>query len=368
MSKSNQAEKFVLVALVAIGIVLMIHNMSTTRDYEYPQAMAAPPIKKSHRVIDNAASDSYANNLEKYPYNLLAEFQQTSAGSPTIPYFFHVHKSGGTSLRGVFTCLQKIQTRRINRAGVCEDDENLLRVCKLPFGEELVNRVINIDPSSLSGIQRGADLGLVEKGTVKGLVDSEGNEESFIVATSRFYDALNLFTPQRKAQLFILFRHPVHRIISKYYYLKKATWENSYRESVASMTLLEYASSKYCDNNWVTRRLVNKMDGDLELSDLELAKEILSRKALILLLDDLEESIERLRVYFGWHHDSLVGEQRFCLRKFIKEEPINVNPDKPVISTTSVEWLTIRDKNLMDIELMAFATTLYKEQGKKLYR
>lgn len=58
-------------------------------------------------------------------------------------------------MRGVFTCLQKIQTRRINRFGECQDDTDSLKMCTLPFGERLVIRLINIDASSLQGIQRG---------------------------------------------------------------------------------------------------------------------------------------------------------------------------------------------------------------------
>ena len=200
------------------------------------------------------------------------------------------------------------------------------------------------------------------------MTGQQKQEESFIIVSSRIYDALDLFTPQRKGQLFILLRHPVQRIVSKYFFMTKAKWENSYREPVASMSFREYTSSKYCDSNWVTRRLVNKMQGELNEDDLILAKEILRRKALILLMDDLVESMERLRIYFDWHREVLNDEQVFCVNKFTQTDPMNVNHEKIHVEPNSLEWNTIRDKNLMDIELMKFAKQLYAEQGEVIQR
>lgn len=323
--------------------------------------------------VGNSITDDHgrAVNLiiDSHPYNLLEDFdyRNPEGSSSGLPYFWHIHKSGGTSMRGIFTCLQKIQTRKINRDGTCADTDATLKVCDLPFGETLTNKVINVDASSLQGIKRAIDLRLTDKGAVTGLaVDPNGHEEPFIVATSRFYDALELFSPHNKGKLFILLRHPVERVISKYFYMKKATWESSYRESVASMSLIEYAKSKYCDSNWVTRRLLDKMEGNLTNDDLILAKEILRRKALILLLDDFPQSVQRLRRYFGWHDEVINQEQAFCMDKFIKDEPMNVNKDKESVSPGSAEWNTVRDRNLFDIELMTFAMQLYIEQGYSL--
>ncbi len=362
----RQREKIIIVLCCAAMTVLVFINFGKmTAAYRYS-------------ILKYIQNDDYTPNnevnliLNSHPYNLLVDLDiegQTLEGQSnsltTIPYFWHIHKNGGTSMKNIFSCLQKIQTGRSNREGVCEDSDTMLKVCELQFGS-LGRKVINVDASSFQGIQRGIDLGMTQKGSINGLIDASGNEETFIVVSSRFYDALSLFTPERQARLFLVLRHPVQRVISKYFYMKKATWERSYTESVSNMSLMEYASSKHCYSNWITRRLVNKMQGDLNDYDLILAKEILRRKALILLLDDLPHSVERLRIYFGWQHEVLSDDQKFCLNKFIKDEPANVNQDKEYVSPDSLEWNIIKEKNMMDIELMAFALQLYKEQGIKM--
>ena len=261
-------------------------------------------------------------------------------------------------MKHAFTCLNKIYTKRIDKPGTCTDKEPKLKVCG--------NRKINADLSSAVGIQRAINLGLTSKGSIDGLDKSHTDmglqEEPFIISTSQVYAALPIFTSERNARLFILFRDPIERVISKYYYSKISTWEKTYNPEVANMDLLSYANSKHCYSNWVTRRLVNKMEGELSDDDLELAKEILRRKALVLLIDDFQGSIERLRIYFGWDNEILSDEQQICLKSLI-ENPMNANGQKRTVEKSSLEWNIIKEKNLIDLKLMSFVTDyLYDEQ------
>ena len=304
-------------------------------------------------------------SIETYPYTLLQEnnnFPVDLEKDGDIPYFWHIHKSGGSSMKQAFSCLNKIQTKRIHVPRICSDKEPKLRICNVGNG----SRIINADISSVIGIQRALDLELTTKGSIYGIDKSYTEmgiqEEPFIINTSRVYEALRIFNSERKARLFILFRDPIERVISKYYYMKISTWENTYDPEVAKMDLLTYVKSKHCYSNWVTRRLVNKMEGDLSNDDLELAKDILKRKALVLLLDDFQGSIERVRNFFGWENEILTDEQQICL-KSLNENPINANGRKQIVEQGSLEWNIIREKNLMDLQLMSFVTNLYKEQG-----
>ena len=173
---------------------------------------------------------------------------------------------------------------------------------------------------------------------------------------------MTVFRSDRKAKLFVVFRDPIERVVSKYNYMKISTWEKTYNTEVAKMDLLTYANSKHCYSNWVTRRLVNKMEGTISDDDLELAKEILRRKSLVLLLDDMHEAIQRLRHYFGWDQETLTSEQENCLQS-LTDNPRNANDQKQTIEIGSPEWNIIRDRNLIDLQLMSYVTELYKEQG-----
>jgi len=322
-------------------------------------------------IIENSVQSMAQDVINEYPYNLLRDVDRpvNLKEDGDIPLFWHIHKSGGSSMKHIFTCLRKVQTRRMNDPTICTDQEPTLRICHVPFGtENLGSRVINADISSIKGIQRALDLGLTTTGKFRSPLECSSDhgvgcvDEEFIVDTSRIYDALTVFTPTRRARLFILLRHPVERAISKYFYIKIATWERNYKPEAKNMTLLEYADSGLCYNNWVTRRLVNKMQGILTDGDLEVAKGILKRKTLVLLLDDMDGSIKRMRSFFGWNTESLDPEQQNCLNEFTHDNPLNVNINKGNVLAGSQEWEAVKEKNLMDLELYIYAKELYQLQ------
>lgn len=99
--------------------------------------------------------------------------------------------------------------------------------------------------------------------------------------------------------MFALFRHPVQRVTGIFYYLQSATWEPTYNPEYAQWTLFDYANSPYCESNWMVRSLVRKMTGPLNPEDVLIAQEILRRKCLVGLMEDMEESIRRFHsLYF----------------------------------------------------------------------
>lgn len=136
--------------------------------------------------------------------------------------------------------------------------------------------------------------------------------------------------------------------------------------------MMEYANSRHCYNNWMVRRLVHKMVPGTELTrdDLDLAKEILRRKALVLFTDDIPGAAERVRQYFLWSDEALGlnAESKNCLETHIyAAEPMNANPHPP-LDSASPEWKAIREKNLLDIELVSYARDLYPQQGEMIRR
>mmetsp|Transcript_29523 Transcript_29523/g.62212 ORF Transcript_29523/g.62212 Transcript_29523/m.62212 type:complete len:108 (-) Transcript_29523:668-991(-) len=70
---------------------------------------------------------------------------------------------------------------------------------------------VNVDTTSKRGIDRASELGLVQSG----LVD-------MIITSDIAYAIENLFDEYHKGRVVALFRHPVDRLVSKFYYLQKA--------------------------------------------------------------------------------------------------------------------------------------------------
>ena len=76
---------------------------------------------------------------------------------------------------------------------------------------------LNVDTISPAGMLRAKKMGLVESGLADLIVTTNIN-----VAVATLYDN------QNRGRLLALFRPPVDRMISKFYYSQVATWERSY--------------------------------------------------------------------------------------------------------------------------------------------
>ena len=121
-----------------------------------------------------------------------------------------------------------------------------------------------VDVSILQGIQQAQSLHLLQS-HIPQLIFTPLFEES----------TQHLFDEENQGILFAMFRHPVERVISLFYYLQQATWEPTYNPALKIMTLLEFANSPLVEANFVLRSLVNKFTGPVSPYDLSQAKEIL---------------------------------------------------------------------------------------------
>lgn len=177
-----------------------------------------------------------------------------------------------------------------------------------------------------------------------------------------------------------------------YYYLAKATWDPHYNPDLAKMTLEQYAKSRYIENNWVTRFLVNKLGGKLFRTDVLLAKQIIKTKCLVGLYDDMEASMARFQRYFGWNAEvtdenktSIVQCRMDAVRqgdKHVLGHPISVfkdvantssnmtsslSPIMPVVRPGSIAWNAIVRMNIFDMELYEFVEKIYEMQGEEIF-
>ena len=211
-----------------------------------------------------------------------------------------------------------------------------------------ITKAVNVDTTSEEGIKRAHDLGLVQSG----LAD--------VIYTHLLHPSTLLFeNTNYKGRLFALFRHPIDRAISMYYYLQKATWERTYDKSLNQISLLEYAKSDKAEHNWMVRILVNKLMGGVHDDDLMVAKEIMRDKCVIGLYDNLSESIGRFESYFHWKFGS--NDQKKCQDDLLNH---GVNRNKhPAIDETSEAYQVLYQNNELDIQLYEYVVQLYDEQG-----
>ncbi len=238
---------------------------------------------------------------------------------------------------------------------------------------------MNVDTTTTEGIHRAYKLGL-----------AQSHLADVIVSPHFHYMTSHIFSLDNPGRMFALFRHPVDRAVSMYYYLAKATWDPQYNPNLSNMTLEQYAKSRYIENNWLTRFLVNKRGGKLSRADVVLAKDILKTKCLVGLYDDMEASMARFQRYFGWNAEEteanktsiaqcrmeavrrgdkhVVGHPISVVKEVVKSKNVtSSSPIMPVVRPGSIAWNAIVRMNIFDMELYEFVEKIYRSQGEEIF-
>jgi len=189
-----------------------------------------------------------------------------------------------------------------------------------------------------------------------------------VVETSYFTDIT--VNHKRPASVFTLFRHPVERMVSDYY-----------QEHATTGNLMEYATNpKYHVDNWMTRMLANVHQGQpVTDKDFQYAKTVLHDKVLVLFLDAMDESVERLLTYFDWYGRIMPDEESpggirgksgikglSCLNNFKHSYHQDKN-SHPVPEPDSEEWLALKKLNEYDINLYWYAKELFHNQQRDMF-
>ena len=318
---------------------------------------AGQPEKGSWRnpvSIDRNHKDLTEDRLNRYPFNNIADVTEP-LGKNDTGFYWQIPRSGGTTLRHILgSCLDRVQASRVSR-DYCDSKSDTLEICETKFGS-----FVNVDLSDDPGIQRARELGLARSG----LAD--------VVVSSRFLHATSLFDNDGvggggKGRAFTILRHPVERSVSTFYYLREATWERNYNPALKTMSLLDYANHPKTASNWMVRWLTGKNhESELGQQDLEFAKQLLRRKFLILLTQDMGASVDRLVQYMGWTDDvPKVGLK--CARVAgLKVAAQNQN-DHNKIQKATKEYEELEKINNLDIELYEYAVRLFHEQQHTLF-
>jgi len=184
------------------------------------------------------------------------------------------------------------------------------------------------------------------------------------VVTPFIYESNDLFTPTAKGRLFTVFRHPIDRAISLFYYLQVADWEPTYDPELVNWTLEQYAVSDKCENNWLTRQLSNQLDGDLSDEHVQKAMEVIRRKFLVGLMTQMPATMLRLERFFRWTYHVNPANQEDCRENLLGGKGSNSNAknkkSKPVPG--DVDYDLLAAQNQYDLQLYGYIEALFGEQ------
>ena len=261
-----------------------------------------------------------------------------------VPVFWHVPKSGGSTVKRVLGgCYHFVMAAQ----AMPDTKQDKLMVRYNPKGSV---RFVSVDVTTPVGIERAQALGFAGSG----LADT--------VVTPYVLYANALFNSKVRGRLFTVLRHPIDRAMSLFRYLPIATWEPSYAPELKNWTLEQYSSSRYAENNWLTRYLSGNLVDELSTQDLETAKEVLERKVIIGLMEEMPKSMERFEKFFQWKYRVQPSSQERCRQNYVTKGA-NVNRrKKQKFLPGDKEWELLAKHNEYDIDLYNYAVQLFEEQ------
>lgn len=315
-----------------------------------------------------------------------SELLPSWARSPIIPsyetprplletaLFWYVPQSGGETVKNIYECMGQTLASRtggLEKFGHHKDTEIIVFE---PFRGSDV-KTVNVDVTSREGILRAKEMGLAASG-----------KSDLIVTTEPSFAGEHLINEVNKGRFFGMFRHPVERAISKFYFLQKATWERTYRPEWKGVSIEEWASTVKGnrDNNFLVRKLNGKNFNDtVGETDLQVAKDLLGHKFIVGLMTDMEESVRRFNVILGLDEggtDEGKAERVYgCMLDFFGPKSPPKSPkdeemykkvhkfkqlanDHPKVKKDGEVWKILEQRNSLDMQLYAHAVQLFKDQ------
>eukprot|EP00585_Thalassiosira_rotula_P017770 CAMPEP_0196207904 /NCGR_PEP_ID=MMETSP0912-20130531/8711_1 /TAXON_ID=49265 /ORGANISM="Thalassiosira rotula, Strain GSO102" /LENGTH=414 /DNA_ID=CAMNT_0041482631 /DNA_START=53 /DNA_END=1297 /DNA_ORIENTATION=+ len=256
-----------------------------------------------------------------YPWarrNVRAHARAPDPSKETL-LFWHIPKSGGSTAKSIYKCIGK-------------------------------------------KVSIASQPGEIMKLKHKGLVPSGQADLIF----SSFPDLAieHLYDEQHKARVLAMFRHPVDRLVSKFYYLQVATWENTYRPEWKDMDILEWVQNHNADNNHMVKKLAGKGQTEpADETDLKRAKRTVWQRMIVGVTEEMEESIHRFNIVAGISDTSVRG--RVCMKQFFARS--GKEKRRNSVSYSKIEkghsaWDYLAERNQFDIELYELVLKLFKKQ------
>jgi len=271
----------VSVALIGVCVIASTFKLLSLRS---PSKDGPPQLRRSLTWAD------HRNRLTINPVvkeNIKPVSTEPDPSQETVMYW-HIPKSGGTTLKSIYKCMKQTLTVRVGvdpRFGHDKDEELVV----FEPGQMGVS-FVNVDTLSRPGILRSQKLGLVPSGLA----------DIMIVTNNLNFAIEHLYDEDHKGRVIALFRHPVERLISKFYYSQVATWERSYRPEWADIDLQYWADNINNDHNSIVKTLAG-IDKEAEVTetDFSVAVRTVEQRFIVGLMNQMEESIHRFNIFMG---------------------------------------------------------------------
>lgn len=172
-----------------------------------------------------------------------------------------------------------------------------------------------------------------------------------------------LFSPVNKGRILGMFRNPVDRLISKFYYLHVAGWEKTYHPEWKDIDILEWAKTINIDNNHMVKKLAGKALSD-EVNEVDLirAKRTLKETFIVGLMKEMEESFRRFNVVMNINVNT---DERYlaCQQAYFGGSGRKSNSNKhPSITEDHPAYQLLVEHNSLDIQLFDYILELFVEQ------
>ncbi|KAL7536668.1 hypothetical protein ACHAXR_007322 [Thalassiosira sp. AJA248-18] len=290
--------------------------------FDEPSYLDGDEAHRLRRSLSSGGEDNHHNNNSKssmYPWARTSLRPVTTIPKPSKEtfLFWHIPKSGGTFVKSIYRTLGK-------------------------------KTLVEPTPDSILQAEK---MGLLAPGKVDIIFSSFPD-----VAVSHMYDSTH------KGRVLALFRHPVDRLISKFYYLQKAGWEKTYRPEWKDMDILDWAKGPNKDNNHLVKKLAGKVQRHTATErDLRKAMRTIKQRFVVGLMDEMEESIHRFNAVMGIDESEEHNKMVMDLFFGNKVHKTNSNPH-PKVEKGSPAWDLLAERNALDIRLYEYILGLFEEQ------
>lgn len=235
--RKRAASLIFVLFLVTITILNMIKSQEATM------------IKNSQSVSEASRASQLENQIEELQINQVEsppeeevieegnEFLQpfryfadtnTARRKSDSNFFFHIPRSGGSTIKQIAgKCLGKTLASEVGvRDGHGED--TMLQVVNIDG-----HKYVNVDTTNIEGLHRSSNLGLAS------------SKLADMMSSSYFEEAGMLFDLEHKGRAMTIFRHPIERAVSHYYFITRG--DKAYLDP--SVTIEDYAQGNGIENS-----------------------------------------------------------------------------------------------------------------------
>ncbi|KAL7530599.1 hypothetical protein ACHAXR_003588 [Thalassiosira sp. AJA248-18] len=234
--------------------------------------------------------------------------------------FWHIPKSGGTTAKSIYSSMGMGKSTRVY--------------------------------PTPSKILEAKEMGLLEPGQV-----------DIIFTSSPGFAVKQIFDSTHKGRVLALFRHPVERLISKFYYLQVAQWEKKYNPDWKDMDIIDWAKKINTDNNHMVKKLAGKIQRDKATeTDLRMAMRTVKQRFVVGLMHEMEESIHRFNTVMGIDEEEEYTK-RVMYTFFGNGSSMKTNFNShPKVEKGSPAWDLLAEQNALDIRLYEYILVIFQEQ------